>query len=121
MRRLIIMGATFLMVCGSAATVGALDNIALKGSDTLEHVTGDVLAACPAATAANTSSLGTGSTAGENAMTAGSQTVAPMSRFLNPTQGVCDGAPSGTPGFVAGAGGKTAEGLVIGLDGVSIV
>jgi hypothetical protein len=121
MRRLIIMGATFLMVCGSAATVGALDNIGLKGSDTLERVANDVLAACPAATAANITYLGTGSGAGESAMAAGSQTVAPMSRFLNPIQGVCDGPPSGTPGFVAGAGGKTAEGLVIGLDGVSIV
>ncbi|MGZ3439116.1 MAG: hypothetical protein ACXVDD_06360, partial [Polyangia bacterium] len=37
------------------------------------------------------------------------------------TQGVCDGAPTGTAGHIDGAGGKTAEGLVIGLDGVSIV
>jgi hypothetical protein len=115
------MSAAFLLFGGGAAAVGALDNMALKGSDTLEKVTTDVLAACPAATAAGTSYLGTGSTAGENAMTAGTQTVAPMSRFLNPTVGVCNGAPSGTPGFVAGAGGVTAEGLVIGLDGVSIV
>ena len=121
MKRVLIVGATFLLFSGGAAAVGALDNIALKGSDTLEHVTGDVLAACPGATAANITYLGTGSTAGENAMAAGSQMVAPMSRYLNATQGVCNGAPSGTPGFVAGAGASTAEGLVVGLDGVSIV
>ena len=121
MKRVLVVSATFLLVSGGAAAVGALDNLALKGSDTLEHVTTDVLAACPGATAANTTYLGTGSTAGENAMTAGTQTVAPMSRFLNPTKGVCDGAPSGTAGFVSGAGGSTAEGLVIGLDGLSIV
>jgi hypothetical protein len=115
------MGASFLMVCGGAASVGALDNIALKGSDTLERVTTDVLAACPAASAANITYLGTGSSAGEAAIAAGSQTVAPMSRFLNPIQGVCDGAPTGTVGHVDGTGAATAEGLVIGLDGLSIV
>ncbi len=121
MRILSIMSATFLLFGGGAAAVGALDNLALKGSDTLEHITADVLAACPGATAAGTSYVGTGSTAGENAMSAGTQTVAPMSRFLNPTAGVCNGPPSGSVGFVAGAGGVTAEGLVIGLDGLSIV
>lgn len=121
MRTVSIMGATFLLFGGSAAAVGALDNLPLKGSDTLEQVTTDVLAACPGATANGISYQGTGSSAGENAMTAGSQTVAPMSRFLNVTAGVCNGAPAGTPGSVPGAGAKTAEGLVIGLDGLSIV
>jgi hypothetical protein len=121
MRILSIMGATFLLVGGSAATVGALDNLALKGSDTLEHVTGDVLAACPGATSAGTSYLGTGSSAGENAMSAGTQTVAPMSRFLNATAGTCGGPTAGSAGASPGAGATTAEGLVIGLDGVAIV
>jgi len=121
MRMLSMMSATFVLFGGGAAAVGALDNIGLKGSDTLEHVTGDVLAACPGATGAGISYVGTGSTTGENAMSAGAQTVAPMSRFLNVTAGVCNGPPSGTPGFVSGAGGVTAEGLVIGLDGLSIV
>ena len=121
MRILSIMGATFLLVGGSAASVGALDNLALKGSDTLEHITKDVLAACPGASAGGVSYVGTGSSTGENAMTAGLQTVAPMSRFLNPTAGVCDGPPASSPGGVPGAGGVTAEGLLIGLDGIAIV
>jgi hypothetical protein len=120
MNRFQLMGATFLLL-GGAGAVGALDNLSLKGSDTLFDVTQDVLAACPAATAANTLYIGTGSSAGEAAMAAGAQTVASMSRFLNPIVGVCNGAPSGTPGFVTGAGGSTAEGLIIGLDGIAIV
>jgi hypothetical protein len=121
MRTLSIMGATFLLFGSGATAVGALDNIALKGSDTLEHITNDVLAACPGATAGSISYVGTGSTSGENAMSAGTQTVAPMSRFLNATVGVCNGPPMSSPGFVPGAGATTAEGLVIGLDGLSIV
>jgi len=106
-----IVGATFLMVgVGIAATVGAMDNVALQGSDTLEQVTKDVLAQCPAAVAKGITYNGGGSTTGENAMSAATptQTVAPMSRGLNPTTGVC-------------AKGATAEGLVIGLDGVAIM
>jgi hypothetical protein len=121
MRSVSILSATFLLFGGGTVAVGALDNLPLKGSDTLEEVTTDVLAACPGATSHGVSYQGTGSTAGENAMTAGTQTVAPMSRFLNLTAGVCNGPPPGSPGFVAGAGASTAEGLVIGLDGVAIV
>src|SRR5258708_22745670 len=106
-----IVGATVLMVgVGITATVGAGSNIALQGSDTLEQVTKDVLAQCPGATGAGITYVGGGSTTGENAMTAATptQAVAPMSRFLNPTAGVC-------------AKGATAEGIVIGLDGIAIV
>jgi hypothetical protein len=108
MRASLVASATFLLVGGAAGVVGALDNVALQGSDTLEEVTKDVIAACPGAKNANITYRGGGSSTGENAMVAGSQTVSPMSRFLNPTTGVC-------------AKGPTAEGLVIGLDGLSIV
>jgi hypothetical protein len=121
MNRFSIMGATFLLFGGGAAAVGALDNLALKGSDTLFNVTQDVLASCPAASAAMITYVGTGSGNGEAGMAAGTQTTAPMSRFFNPIVGVCNGPPSGTPGFVTGAGGVTAEGLIIGLDGVAVV
>ncbi|HEY2899467.1 MAG TPA: hypothetical protein VGL59_02745 [Polyangia bacterium] len=106
-----ILGAAFLVVgMGYATTVKAIDNVALQGSDTLEEVTKAVLAQCPAAVAKGITYNGGGSTTGENAMTATTPTqfVAPMSRFLNPTTGVC-------------AKGPTAEGLVIGLDGIAIV
>jgi hypothetical protein len=106
-----IVGGTILMMgVGIAATVGAMDNIQLQGSDTLEEVSKDVLAQCPAAMAKGIVYVGGGSTTGENAMTAATptQTTAPMSRGLNPTAGVC-------------AKGSTAEGIVIGLDGIAIV
>jgi hypothetical protein len=107
MKTTLFVGATLLALGASAAKVVALDSIALQGSDTLEQVTKDVLAACPAATGAGISYNGGGSTTGENAMIAGTQTVAPMSRFLNTNASIC---PKGS----------TAEGLVIGLDGIAI-
>jgi ABC-type phosphate transport system substrate-binding protein len=77
----------------------------LKGSDTLEAVTTAVIAACPGA--AGLTYAGGGSGAGGSAMVAGSQEVAPMSRFLNSAE--------------CAAGPGTGQGLVIGLDGISIV
>ncbi|HXI55540.1 MAG TPA: hypothetical protein VNO55_05750 [Polyangia bacterium] len=109
-----IVGATFLMVgVGVVAvvnTVGAMDNIALQGSDTLEQVTKDVLAQCPGATGKGITYNGGGSTTGENAMTAPTptQTTAPMSRALGNTTAIC-------------AKGATAEGIVVGLDGIAVV
>lgn len=104
-----VMGITLSLVAIiRAGTANALDNVAMRGSDTLAGVVADVLAQCPGA--AGTTYLGGGSTTGENAMTAASptQTVAPMSRFLNPVPGVC-------------AKGTTAEGMVIGYDGICVV
>ena len=106
--RTMIVGATFLVFGAGAAAVGALDNIALQGSDTLEQVTKDVLAVCPNATAHGITYNGGGSTTGETAMGNGTQTVAPMSRFLNPTAPTC-------------TNGATAQGIVVGLDGIAIV
>jgi ABC-type phosphate transport system substrate-binding protein len=107
--RLTLMGAAFLTVTASAAAVQALDNVALRGSDTLEVVTNQVLNACPGAKGppGNLTYAGGGSSTGENALIAGTQTVAPMSRFLRNATGVC-------------AKGGTAEGLAIGLDGLVI-
>ncbi len=106
--RTMIVGATFLAIGASAAGVGALDNINLTGSDTLEDITRDLLLQCPGATSAGIGYIGGGSSVGENAMGNNTQTVAPMSRFLNPTTAVC-------------AKGGTAEGITIALDGLSIV
>src|SRR5262245_25536363 len=106
MRILSMMGATFIVFGGGAAAVGALDNVAVRGSDDLGDVTSAVLASCPAA--ATTTYLRAGSAVAEAQLVAGAQTVAPMSRFLRPSTGVCNG-------------GVTAEGLVIGLDALSIV
>jgi ABC-type phosphate transport system substrate-binding protein len=106
-----ILGAAFLMVgVGFTTTASAINNVALQGSDTLEEVTKAVLAQCPGATTNGITYNGGGSTTGENAMTASppTQFVAPMSRFLNPTTGVC-------------AKGPTAEAIVVGLDGIAIV
>lgn len=91
-----------------AGTAFALDNVAMRGSDTVAAVAENVLAQCSGA--AGITYLGGGSTTGENAMTSASptQTVAPMSRTLNPVAGVC-------------AKGTTAEGMVIGLDGIVAV
>lgn len=106
--RTTIVGATLLLFGAGAASVGALDNVNMQGSDTLEDITKDVLAQCPLATAAGIAYRGGGSTTGENAMIAGTQTVSPMSRFINAKTGTC-------------AAGSTAEGLAIALDGLAIV
>ena len=63
-----IVGATFVVFAAGASAVGALDNVILQGSDTLERLTNDVLAVCPGATMNGISYRGGGSTAGGNAM-----------------------------------------------------
>ena len=97
--------SVLLVLCAGVAT--AKDNVALRGSDTLEQVTIDVLAACPAAVAKGITYLGGGSSTGGNAMMLGAQTVSPQSRPLSSTEG-CTAS-------------ETSEGLVIGLDGLSIL
>jgi hypothetical protein len=75
--RTLIMGAAFLIVA-----VGREDASAqLRGSDTLDVVTSQAVAACPAAAPLTYS--GGGSTLGQAAMAAGTQHIAPMSRQLN--------------------------------------
>jgi cysteine-rich repeat protein len=112
-------------VGAGAAGAGALNNVQLKGSDTLSEITKDLLAACPGADPVGSDGLayvGGGSTNGETAMrTAGvspnpQQTIAPMSRF------VAQGATGATCTVPASFGAtNTAEGLVIGMDGLSVV
>src|SRR5262245_33739018 len=77
--------ATFLALGAGTAGVGALNDIQLKGSDTLRELTLDVLASCPGADPAGPPGLtyiGTGSSNGEQGLLTGAQTVAPMSRFM---------------------------------------
>src|SRR5688572_6974651 len=102
-----IVGATFVVFAAGASAVGALDNVALQGSDTLEQLTNDILAVCPGATMNGITYRGGGSTTGGNAMIAGTQTVSPQSRALSAAEG-CTSR-------------DTSEGLVIALDGLSIV
>ena len=105
--RTIVIAATFVVIAAGAAVVGARDNVALQGSDTLEQITNDILAQCPGATTNGIRYVGGGSTTGGNAMIAGTQTVSPQSRRLANNEG-CS-SPT------------TAEGLVIALDGLAIV
>jgi hypothetical protein len=95
---------TFLVLSVSTAAVGALD---MKGSDTLKKIAEDVIAGCGSDTASIVY-IGTGSSPGQQAMTSANNTqqIAPMSRAIN---------SSGCTSSAAG------EGLVIGLDGLSIV
>jgi ABC-type phosphate transport system substrate-binding protein len=85
MRKLFV-GATFLLF-GAGAASNAAAALALKGSDTLEDVARDVIAACPSAIAAGITYLGGGSGGGEAAMIAATPTqqIAPMSRELSGT------------------------------------
>lgn len=102
-----LVGAAFVVASIGAVGVSAGTTVNLKGSDTLFDFTNAMIAGCPGTAAPY---AGTGSGNGQSAMLAGTQQVAPMSRFLN--NGACSG----------GAAAPTvSEGLVIGLDGLSIV
>jgi hypothetical protein len=100
--------ATFLAVGAGSAGVSALSNISMKGSDTLKNFTLSVISStvCPAAV--GISYQGGGSGGGETAIVAGTQTVAPMSKFIS--------APS-----CAAADPTKAEGIAFAADGVSMV
>jgi hypothetical protein len=113
-----LMIATFLVVGAGAAGVGAdIGTTAnLKGSDTLFDITTAMLLNCPGAVPPY---QGTGSGNGESAMIKGTQAVAPMSRFLS--NKVCAGAAGVPEAGVPDAGPATAQGIVIALDGVSVV
>jgi ABC-type phosphate transport system substrate-binding protein len=103
-----LAGALFVALGAAATGAGALNDISLQGSDTLKPLTIAVIANCPGAT--GLTYAGGGSGAGEGALKAGSQTVAPMSRFLA-AGNVC--AFSTNP--------IEAEALQVGLDALSIV
>jgi len=81
--------------------------IELKGSDTLELMTQQVLANCPGTS--TITYIGGGSSAGEQALLVGTQEIAPMSRFLA-NQRTCQFS---TP--------QTAQGYAHSLDGLAIV
>ncbi len=97
------MKKTTLFASALILSVGATHaqaQVRLKGSDTLEAITKQVIAAC----GVNIVYDGTGSSNGESAMVTGTQQVAPMSRKVK-----CS---------VAGA---KKEGKVLGYDGIAMV
>jgi ABC-type phosphate transport system substrate-binding protein len=109
--------AAFLAAGASAASAGA-QALQMKGSDTLEPITKNVIggtgATNPCSVAALTSFIqyiGTGSSNGENAIIASGsvQYVAPMSRALGSSAAVCTGHET------------TAQGIKFARDGLVIV
>jgi len=145
-------GATLLLLgVGAGAQVQAAVTIGLKGSDTLEDVTKDVIAACPALIADTTNQIsyvGGGSGGGESAMIAATPTqqIAPMSRALSTTAAIgpltlcdlnvapgcttacstatdagCTGTSPTNGKRVACDSSKGAQELLVGLDGIAVV
>lgn len=103
--RSMFLGAAFVTISATAASVGALN---ISGSDTLELFT-DLVLADPACTGVSSLNyVGGGSTKGQNDTVAGLQQVASMSRYLNSTAASCTSYPEG-------------EGIVVALDGLAIV
>lgn len=88
-----ILTATILVVLGGAQSVHAQ---ALQGSDTLERVTQQLIAACPGAAGLTYAGGGTG--AGETAIVNGTQQIAPMSRAMTS----CGGTNSNADGMIFG-------------------
>jgi hypothetical protein len=106
--------ATFLMAGGGAVAVGANGAFAMKGSDTLFDFTSQMFVSCPGIAAVSLYQGG-GSATGQAAMVRGAQQVAPMSRFMDSSASICTTGPDG------GVTVATAEGLVIGLDGIEVL
>ncbi len=132
-----MIGAAILLAGAGAAGLAAAANdtngsgLALNGSDTLFDVTRSVITSCNGVTSDNTGGdtyLGGGSGVGSAQMGGGGsaiaqQAVAPMSRALKNTE-FCGVAFMGTPvtaygGAVTENQGLT-EGLLVGIDGVSV-
>jgi hypothetical protein len=107
--RITAVGATFVLIGAGATAVSAFPD--MLGSDTMNLMTKDVINNCPPAMGINY--LGTGSGNGESAMGSGTQTAAPMSRFLQAGQ-TCKLVGGVT---VAGA---QASGVAVALDGVAV-
>jgi hypothetical protein len=110
MKKFYWTGAAFAVACAGAVGVSAGTTVNLKGSDTLFDFTNAMISACPGAVGPY---AGTGSGNGQAAMATGAQQIAPMSRFLNTGNNLC-----ALGGFLSP---DHAEGLVVGLDGLSIV
>jgi hypothetical protein len=113
-----LVAATFLLMGAGAAGVGADVGTTgnMKGSDTLFDFTSGMLLNCPGTVPPYT---GTGSANGQAAMIRGTQAIAPMSSFLNGD--ACAGAGGVPEAGIPDASPTQAQGLVIGLDGVSIL
>ncbi len=122
LRRIYFMKKTYLIasfLVVSAGAIGASAVFNFNGSDTLFTISTDVVngntsyPGAPSGIAAipTLSYIGGGSTTGETAMSVGTQQIAPMSRFLK----------SGPPCTGTSASPTTSEGLVIALDGVSMI
>lgn len=109
MRKSLAMAA-FLAVGGGAVSAAAATLPHFLGSDTLFQVTTQAITACSGA--AGLIYDGTGSGNGESAMVKSTQAIAPMSRFMN--NNIC----SATGGLSTL---QSSQGLVIGLDGVSVL
>src|SRR4051812_37509319 len=99
-----------LIILLSVGGVASNASAQLRGSDTLEGITKSLLtnAAC---NGGGLTYLGGGSGTGEDAMRAGTQNIAPMSRALNNNTAVCTTAN----------GNASAEGMLFGLDGMTVV
>jgi hypothetical protein len=99
-----------LIILLSVGGVASNASAQLRGSDTLEGITKALLtnAAC---NGGGLTYLGGGSGTGEDAMRAGTQQIAPMSRPLNNNAAVCTTAN----------GNASAEGMLFGLDGMVVV
>jgi len=105
--------AVFVALGAGTLGVGALDTLPnMLGSDTLDVLTVAVLNSCQTGgECLGLFYLGTGSGNGQAALLNLSQSVAPMSRALN--SGVCE--------YVASSSQRTAEGIVFGLDALSVI
>lgn len=148
MRKRLVGAAVLLIGAGTASNSFAAPPLGIKGSDTLELVAKDVLAACAPAVAAGTTYVGGGSTGGEAAMSQlnYTQQISPMSRELSKSNAyspsticnlnvdpgctvACVAADAGCTVGVAPTNGKKAacdpskgaQELLIGLDGIAVV
>src|SRR4051794_4312506 len=86
-----LVASAFLLAGAGAIDMRAATTGHLGGADTLRDLTNAIVAACPGTTGPY---AGGGSDSGQNAMLAGTQEMAPMSRFLD--SGACTG-PAAQP------------------------
>ncbi|HEY1532699.1 MAG TPA: hypothetical protein VGF76_01730, partial [Polyangiaceae bacterium] len=80
--------ATVLLLGASATGIGAATGNNLQGSDTLKDMTKAILDSCVGATGLNY--VGGGSGAGQSAMAAGTQEIAPMSSPIAASAVTCN-------------------------------
>lgn len=106
--------ATALSLAATATAVGAAPEAGMHGSDTLEHMTKSIITVCEAAGRLTTGQLvyaGGGSSLGAKDMANLTQDIAPMSRWLKSSD-FCRSRGELAP---------TAEGRVVGLDGIAVM